>query len=121
MNKLDGRRTFRFQAQFMSAYREPKLVTSDAPRRQTWLHLEAELKRVRKQHEAEVREPREDMLEAQGQIDNRSQEESTANPADLQKKMDQDREDRERMSVTMEQLQKERDAELREERQKNYE
>ena len=60
------------------------------------------------------------MHEAQGQIDKRSQEESTSNRADLQKKMGQDREDRERMSVTMEQLQKERDAELREGRQKNY-
>jgi hypothetical protein len=83
--------------------------------------LEAELERMRKQHEQEMRELREDMLEAQRQNDKRSQEEIAAIRADLQKKMDQDREDRERMRVTMEQLQKERDAELREERQKNYE
>lgn len=83
--------------------------------------LEAELERMRKQHESEMRELREDMLEAQRQNDRRSQEEIAAIRADLQKKMDQDREDRERMRVTMEELQKERDTELREERQKNYE
>jgi len=83
--------------------------------------LEAELERMRKHHEAEMKELREDMIEAQRQNDRRSQEEIAAIRADLQQKMDQDREDRERMRVTMEELQKQRDAELREERQKNYE
>ena len=83
--------------------------------------LEAELERMRKQHEAEMRELREDMLEAQRQNDKRSQEEIAAIRAELQKKMDQDKEDRERMRVTMEELQKERDMELREERQRNHE
>jgi hypothetical protein len=83
--------------------------------------LEAELARMRKRHEAEMRELREDMLEAQRLNDKHSQDEIAAIRSDLQRKMDQDREDRERMRVTMEELQKERDAELREERQKNYE
>lgn len=83
--------------------------------------LEAELDRMRKQHEAEMRELREDMIEAQRQNDKRSQEEIAAIRAELQKKMDQDREDRERMRVTMEDLQKQRDEELREERQRNHE
>ena len=83
--------------------------------------LEAELERMRKQHEAEMRELREDMIEAQKQNDRRSQEEIAAIRAELQKKMDQDREDRERMRVTMEELQQERDAELREERQRHHE
>ena len=83
--------------------------------------LEAELERMRKKHEAEMKELREDMLEAQRLNDKRSQEEIAAIRADLQKKMDQDREDRERMRVTMKELQKQRDAELREERQKNFE
>jgi hypothetical protein len=83
--------------------------------------LEAELERMRKKHEAEMKELREDMLEAQRLNDKRSQEEIAAIRADLQKKMDQDREDRERMRVTMVELQKQRDAELREERQKNFE
>jgi hypothetical protein len=83
--------------------------------------LEAELERMRKQHEAEMRELREDMIEAQRQNDRRSQEEIAAIRAELQKKMDQDREDRERMRVTMEELQKQRDEELREERRRNHE
>jgi hypothetical protein len=83
--------------------------------------LEAELQRMRKKYEAEMKEMREDMLEAQRLNDKRSQEEITAIRANLQKKMDQDREDRERMRVTIKELQKQRDAELREERQKNSE
>jgi len=83
--------------------------------------LEAELERIRKQHEVEMRELREDMLEAQRQNDKQSQKEIAAIRAELQMKMDQDREDRNRMHITMQQLQKERDAELREERQKNFE
>lgn len=83
--------------------------------------LEAELERMRKQHEAEMKELREEMVEAQRQNDKRSQEEIIAIRADLQKKMDQDREDRERMRVTVEELQKQRDEELREERQRNHE
>jgi hypothetical protein len=61
------------------------------------------------------------MAKAQRQNDTRSQDEIAATRAELQKTMDQDREDRERMDVTMEDLQKQRDAELREEHQKNYE
>jgi hypothetical protein len=83
--------------------------------------LEAELERMRRQHEAEMRELREDMIEAQRQNDRRSQEEIAAIRAELQKKMNQEKEDRERMRVTMEELQKQRDEELRKERQRNHE
>jgi predicted GTPase len=83
--------------------------------------LEAELDRMRKQHEAEMRELRSEMIEAQRQNDRRSQEEITAIRVELQRKMDQDKEDRERMRVTVEDLKKQRDAELYEERQRNHE
>ena len=83
--------------------------------------LEAELERMKKQHEAEMKALRDDMMEAQRANDRKSQEEIAAIRADLQKKMDQDREDRERMRVTMDELQRQRDEELREEREKNHE
>ncbi|KAH7351272.1 P-loop containing nucleoside triphosphate hydrolase protein [Rhexocercosporidium sp. MPI-PUGE-AT-0058] len=82
--------------------------------------LEAELERLRKQHDEEMRELREDMMEAQRANDQRAQEEIAAIRDDLQKKMDQDKQDRERMRVTMEELQKQREDELRAERDKNH-
>jgi hypothetical protein len=82
--------------------------------------LEAELERMRKQHEAELRELREDMIEAQRQNDVRSQQEIAEIRAELQKKIEQDREDRERMRVTMDELQKQRDEELRVERERAH-
>ncbi|RFU33052.1 hypothetical protein B7463_g3282, partial [Scytalidium lignicola] len=78
--------------------------------------LEAELDRMRKRHEEDMRELREEMIETQRVNDKKSQEEIAAIRADLQKKLDQDREDRECMRVTMEELKKERDEELREAR-----
>ena len=56
--------------------------------------LEAELEIMRKKHEAEMKELREDMLEAQIRNDKRSYDELAATRANLQKKMDQDRKDR---------------------------
>lgn len=82
--------------------------------------LEAELERLRKQHDEEMKELREDMMEAQRANDKRAQEEIAAIRDDLQKKMDQDKQDRERMRVTMEELQKQREAELRAERDRNH-
>jgi hypothetical protein len=83
--------------------------------------LEAELERLKRQHDDEMRELREEMREAQQAGDKLAQAEIAAIRADLQKKMDQEKEDRERMRVTMEELQKERDEELRQERQRNHE
>ncbi|KAH8800297.1 hypothetical protein F5884DRAFT_757908 [Xylogone sp. PMI_703] len=83
--------------------------------------LEAEIERMRKRHEADMRDLREEMMDAQRTNDKKAQEEIAAIRAELQKKLDQDREDIERMRVTVEELQKERDEELREAREKNYE
>ncbi|KAF8850294.1 hypothetical protein BDZ45DRAFT_553466, partial [Acephala macrosclerotiorum] len=83
--------------------------------------LEAELEKLKKKNEEEMRALRKEFMEAQIANDKKQQEELAAIRADLQKKMDQDKEDRERMRVTMEELQKQRDEELRQEREKNHE
>jgi hypothetical protein len=83
--------------------------------------LEAEIARMKAQHDKELQELREEMWEAQRTNDKRAQEEIAAIRADLEEKMRKDQEDRDRMRVTMEELQKQRDEEFAAERQKNHE
>ena len=64
--------------------------------------LEAEFERMKKRHEAEMRELLNDITEAQKANDKKSQEEVVAMPAHLQKKMYQGGEDIERIIVAME-------------------
>jgi len=83
--------------------------------------LEAELEAMKRQHENELRELREEMKEALVAADKRSQAEIAAIRADLQKRIEQENVDRERMRVTNIELQKQRDEELRAMRQEHYE
>ncbi|EED19617.1 conserved hypothetical protein [Talaromyces stipitatus ATCC 10500] len=83
--------------------------------------VNAEIDRLRSQHKQELRDLRAEFEEAQKLNDAHYREELLRVKADVEKKMKEERDDRERMRVTWEQLKKQRDEELQLERQKAYE
>lgn len=83
--------------------------------------LEAKLEKMLKKHEAGMQKLREDWAEAQKKNDRRSKKEVKAVRAELQKKIERGHGEVERLRVTMEELQKQRNDELWEERPKYHE
>jgi hypothetical protein len=80
------------------------------------LEVEAEKERLRAKHKEEMRQLQLEWDEAQKARDVQAQKELADLKADLEAKMKKEQEDRERMRVNLEQLQRERNDELRRDR-----
>lgn len=80
------------------------------------LEVEAEKEKLQAKHKEEMRRLQEEWSEAQKIRDKEAQKELEEIKKDLEAKMKKEQEDRERMRVNLEQLQRERDGELRRDR-----
>lgn len=83
--------------------------------------LEAQIAALKAKHEKELKELSEEMMEAQRTNDKRAQEEIAAVRAAVEAQIKKAEEDREKMHVTVTQLQEQRNKELEDERKRNFE